>query len=221
MAVQARSGAGRVVRALRPADCPATARLHGQSLPDSFFARLGARFLRAYHRSFIDSPHALALVSAEDGEVDGFLLAVLAPAAHGAHVLRQWGVRLATLGVLALLTRPRLLVVFVQTRSARYVRGLWRRRRPAVASAPVTRAGTWAVLSHVAVDGARRRSGAGAALIAALHARVQEVQAAGVVLLTASEGPGPGFYRRLGYLDEGEVVGADGHPWLRFRWHAG
>lgn len=219
MAVRAQSGAGPEVRAMRHADCPVTSRLHAQSLPDSFFARLGERFLRAYHQSFVDSPHAVALVILSGKEIDGFLLAALTPGAHGAHVLRQWGVKLAALGAKSLLARPRLLVVFVRTRAARYVRGLWR-RRSVVDSAPATDARTWVVLSHIAVDGARRRSGAGAALVAALHVRALEVRSAGVVLLTADDGPGPDFYRRLGYADEGQVVGADGQLWLRFRWQA-
>lgn len=211
----------REVRPLRPGDAPVTASLHAQALPDGFFAQLGARFLRAYHRSYADSPHAVALVSVSGGQVDGFLLGVLAPPAHGAYVLRAWGPRLASRAVLSLLVRPRLLAVFLRTRLLRYARGLWRRRRPAAAVAgPSAAGGTWAVLSHVAVDSERRGSGAGAALVQVLHDRVRSADAAGVVLLTSVEGAAPSFYRRLGYEDEGEVVGADGQQWLRFRWRA-
>lgn len=220
LAVDPERAPGREVRPLRADDVQATASLHRQALPDSFFAQLGARFLRTYHRSFVDSPHAVALAATRGEQVEGFLLAALAPAPHGAYVLRQWGARLALCAALALLTRPRLLAVFLRTRLRRYARGLWRRRRAVADSAPATTAGTCAVLSHVAVDSALRGSGAGGALVRALHDRVEAVGAAGVVLLTAVEGPGAAFYRRLGYEDEGEAVGADGQQWLRYRWRA-
>lgn len=220
MTVESESGAEREVRVLGGGDAAAAAALHAQALPDSFFAQLGGRFLRAYHRSFVDSPHAVGLVTAKGDEVEGFLLAALAPAPHGAYVLRRWGICLGTRAALALLARPRLLALFLRTSLVRYARGLWRRRRPVAHAAPTAAAGTWAVLSHVAVDGGHRGSGAGAALVQALHDRVRSVGAAGVVLLPAVDGPGVAFYRRLGYEDEGEVVGADGQQWLRYRWRA-
>lgn len=218
MTVEAEPGAEREVRALGAGDTAATARLHARALPNSFFAELGPRFLRTYHRSFIDSPHAVAFVAATGDQVEGFLLAVLAPAPHGAYVLRRWGIRLGAQACLALLARPRLLAVFLRTRLLRYARGVWRRRKPVAEAVPVASAGTCAVLSHVAVDSRHRGSGAGAALVEALHDRVKAVGAAGVVLLTAVEGPGSAFYRRLGYQGEGEVAGADGRQWLRYRW---
>lgn len=212
------TGAGRAVRVLTDRDTARTALLHAQELPDGFFPRLGVRYLRVYHRSYLDSPHAVALVAERDGQVDGFLLGVLAPAPHGAYVLRRWGARLAATAVLALLTRPRVLAVFLRTRLVRYGRGLWRRRRGSAAVGPSVTPRTWAVLSHVAVDASSRGSGAGAALVGRLHEDVVATGAAGVVLLTEADGPGPGFYRRLGYEDEGDVVGADGQSWRRFRW---
>lgn len=221
MTVEADPGAGREVRALSDGDSSATAALHARALPDSFFVRLGLLFLRDYHRSFVDSPHAVALVTTKADEVEGFLLAVVAPGPHGAYVLRRWGARLALRASLGLLARPQLLALFLRTRMVRYARGLWRRIRPTGGTEPAADvAGTWAVLSHVAVDSGRRGSGAGAALVQALHDRVTSVGGAGVVLLTAVEGPGAAFYGRLGYECEGEVAGADGQPWLRYRWRA-
>lgn len=214
------SGEGRVVRVLRDGDTAQTALLHVHELPGGFFARLGPRFLRVYHRSFSDSPHAVALVVERRGQVEGFLLGVLSPAPHGAYVLRRWGTRLALAAAVSLLTRPRLLGVFLRTRVMRYARGLWRRRRAgrSAASAAAHRPQTWAVLSHVAVDPACRGTGAGAALVSRLHEYVVATGGAGVVLLTEHDGPGPAFYMRLGYEDEGDVVGADGQSWRRFRW---
>lgn len=220
MTDRAEPAGARVVRPLVDADAPATAALHAQALPGSFFVDLGPRFLRAYHRSFADSPYAVALVASRGSDVEGFLLGVLSPAQHGAYVLRTWGARLAVRAALALLVRPRLLAVFLRTRLLRYARGLWRRVRPVAASPSPGAAGAWAVLSHVAVDGARRGSGAGAALVGVLHDRVTAAGATGVVLLTSLDGGGPAFYRRLGYDEQGQVTGADGQPWLRMRWRA-
>jgi len=195
----------------------ATAALHARSLPDGFFARLGHRFLRGYHRTFVDSPHAVALGVSADGEVQGFLLSVLAPGPHGTYVLRRWGLALAVRGALALCRRPRVLVFFARTRAGRYARALWRRRTDRAGQPRSAPAGEWAVLSHVAVDDRVRHGGRGAALVQALHDRATAAGAAGVVLVTDPDGPGPGFYRRLGYDDEQVVRGSDGRQWIRFR----
>lgn len=195
----------------------ATAALHERSLPDGFFARLGQRFLRSYHRTFIESPHAVALGASADGELEGFLLAVLAPAPHGGYVLRRWGAVLGVRGVLALCSRPTVFGLFLRTRAVRYARALWRRRRTQPERRGSTPDGGYAVLSHVAVSDRVRRGGRGATLVQALHARAAAVGAAGVVLVTDPDGPGPGFYRRLGYDEDGVSVGSDGQRWMRFR----
>ena len=202
------------VRDLQPKDCRATAALHVRLLPHGFFARLGPRFLVAYHRSFQRSPHAVSLVAVRDGEVVGFLLGLLRPGAHGAQVLRSSGLHLATAGALGLLLHPRLLALFVRTRLARYARGISRRIRPAP-SQPVTQ--EVAVLQHVAVDPTRRQAGAGRALVRAFEELVAEAGVGQVVLLTMPEEDGaPAFYRRLGYEEQGRVRGADGGEWLRY-----
>lgn len=207
---------GADVRLMRPQDTRSTARLHAQGLPDGFFARLGPGFLSAYHRTYVDSPHALALASGSGDGADAFLLAVIDPAAHGAYVLRQFGPRLALSGLVSLLLRPGLLVVFVRTRLVRYARGLWRRRLPP-APPPQQAKGTWAVLSHIAVKAGSRGGGHGAALVREMEDRLRSTDATGVVLLTAEDGPGAAFYSRLGYVNEGATRGADGQQWLRFR----
>lgn len=218
MAVDASPQRGGEVHDLTASHLAKTATLHERSLADGFFAQLGRRFLREYHRTFVDSPHALALGVSSNGQLEGFLLAVLAPQAHGAYVLRRRGLALGVRGALALSSRPAVLVLFVRTRAGRYARGLWRRRRKPevqVVSAP---AGEWAVLSHVAIDDEVRRGGRGALLVRALHDRASAAGAAGVVLVTDPDGPGPGFYRRLGYDDGTSGVGSDGRQWMRFRY---
>ena len=210
---------------MREQDLRQSAAIHHGELDDSFFARLGPRFLQAYHRTYVTSPHAVALVVVTGGRVQGFLVGVLAPTAHGAYVLRTWGVRLAVVGGMALLVRPRELVLFLRTRLGRYARGLWRRRRTAAGtSAPAqggtsapAQAGTSAVLSHLAVVRSAQGSGTGAALVARFTQEVRAASVSSIVLLTAVDGPGAGFYRRLGYTETGNVVGGDGQTWLRFR----
>lgn len=218
MTAEPAANPARAVRSLVGPDTAITAHIHVRELPEGFFPRLGERFLRVYHRTFIDSPSAVALVAQSDGQIQGFLVGVLDPGAHGAHVLRRWGPRLAAAAALAMLTRPRLLAEFLRTRLGRYARGLWRRRRSGVTGGASVVPGSWAVLSHVAVAASCRGSGVGAALVERMHQDVVAARAAGVVLLTAADGPGPGFYARLGYDDEGDVVGADGQTWRRFRW---
>ena len=221
------------VRPMREQDLRQSAAIHHGELDDSFFARLGPRFLQAYHRTYVTSPHAVALVVVTGGRVQGFLVGVLAPTAHGAYVLRTWGVRLAVVGGMALLVRPRELVLFLRTRLGRYARGLWRRRRGAAGTSAPAQGGTSApaqagisppaqpetsaVLSHLAVCRSAQGSGAGAALVARFAQEVRAASVSSIVLLTAVDGPGAGFYRRLGYTEQGNVVGGDGQTWLRFR----
>ncbi len=210
-----RGSAVRLVRDAGSADVVATADLHVRELSDGLFPGLGVRFMRAYHATFVDSPHAVALVAVTDGQVQGMLLAVVDPAAHGSVTVRRFGPRLLLAGALALSVRPRLLTLFLQTRLRRYARALWRRRN----ATPDSNNGdaSWAVLSHLAVEPVRRGRGDGAALVEALHARLTETAVSGVVLVTAPDGPGSQFYRRIGYVEDGQVVGADRKHWVRYR----
>lgn len=216
MAAQNDRPGGVAVCPLAVEDVLATARLHSEALPEGFFVRLGARFLAEYHRTYVASPHAVALGLRCDGGIDGFLLATLDPAAHGAWVLRRAGARLLLAGAVALVVRPRVLALFLRTRAVRYARGVLRRVRRVPAAQDVSTAG-WAVLSHIAVAPERRGTGAAAALVRELHCRAITSGAAGVLLLTAPSGPGPRFYAKLGYRSDGLVRGADGSSWLRFR----
>ena len=190
--------------------------MHAAGLPDGFFARLGTPFLREYHDSFRTSPFAVLAVTGPEA-VSGFAAAVLDPAAHARWVLRRHGLRLAVLGATGMVLRPPLLALFVRTRSLRYARGLGRRLRPLPSAPHAARAGRLAVLSHIVVDSGRQRGGTGAALVATVRAAAIEGGASGMVVLTAPDGPGPGFYRRLGFTEDGPVRGADGGTWRRFR----
>jgi len=109
-------------------DLRATARLHRELLPDGFFARLGAGFLRSYHRTFVRSPHGVAFVAGDQGDPEGFLVGTVRNRLHYRFVVRCCGARLALRGAFALLVRPRLAWLFLRTRAARYVR--WALRYP-------------------------------------------------------------------------------------------
>ena len=190
---------------LRPAgrgDLGFCAALHAQTLPHGFFASLGHGFLRAYHATFVDSPHAVALLATARGAPIGLVAGPLRPRAHVRWVLRHRGLRLAVRGAAALLVRPRVGLRFLRTRVGRY-RGAWRRGRGTEPQRSVDPTAT-AVLTHVAVIPGVQRAGVGERLVWSF---VDASRAAGAarVVLTTLDGPAGagGFYRRLGWELEG------------------
>ncbi|MDP2712672.1 MAG: GNAT family N-acetyltransferase [Solirubrobacteraceae bacterium] len=183
------------------------AAVHAAELGHGFFVDLGPGFLRAYQRTFADSPHAVALVAEIDDHSVGMLVGVLRPARHARWVLQHRGVRLAAAGLASLAIRPVIAARFLRTRAVRYVRG-WRHRRAQRQSA--AEEAPYAILSHVAVLSGARRSGAGAALVRAFE---RMTAAAGIgearlVTLPGQEGAGR-FYRRLGWRAVGRTTTAD------------
>lgn len=211
------------VRPLASADLAAVASLHARALPDGFFAGLGERFLRAYYRSFLASPVAVALVAASETDVVGAIVGPARNADHYRWVVRRHGLRLALSGALALLARPAELRRFLRTRVPRYVRalsrmlGLSRSSGRAVSRADRAPDPEVAVLTHVAVAGSARGSGAGRDLVAAF---VEECRANGareVRLVTNSSEGAAGFYRRLGWDEVAERSAADGTVVTEFR----
>jgi ribosomal protein S18 acetylase RimI-like enzyme len=224
-------------------DLRATAALHHRSLPGGFFSRLGRRFLRRYHATFLASPHAVGLVATDPATDDApvaFLVGTLRNRAHYRWVVRRCGPRLALELVVALLVRPRLAWLFVRTRAGRYLRWVWRyplRHAQARAAAPAGReggprvddavrvpaaAGTApvapvAVLTHVAVDPELRGRGAGRRLVEVFLERAEAAGAAEVRLVTEASDGASGFYERLGWTPIGERPGADGEVVREFR----
>lgn len=199
----------------RPEDLEFCAALHAEALPHGFFVDLGPRFLRAYHRSYLDSPHAVSMIARLGGHRIGFVVGAIDPHRHRHWLFRHHGLRLAVVGACALAVRPRAGLHFLRTRIQGYV-AAWRRHRgePGSRTEPVTGS---AQLSHVATSPGARGVGAGGALVEAFV----EMAAAGgadAVSLTTLEGPGGAgpFYRSLGWT-QGEVVAFKG---TRFeQWH--
>lgn len=191
-----------------------TASIHARELPDGFFARLGPRFLRRYHQSFVDSPLADVLVAGGRREPTGMLVGTYDNAAHYQWVARHRSWLLALAGLVALLRRPRLAAEFLRTRVGRYARAAGRflgRRRgraePAPSASPRLRV---AVLTHVAVDEAAQGSGLGRDLVRVFVQRARCAGADEVRLITPADGPGPGFYRSLDWQRLRARQAADG-----------
>lgn len=188
------------LRPLDRRDLAFSAALHAHALPHGFFADLGPRFLRGYHATFLDSPHAVALAAMLGGHPVGTLVGILDPAHHTRWVLRRRGMDLALRGALALAVRPRVALRFLRTRVRRYAHAWLRHRhrpakRPAAADSRLP-----AVLSHVAVVPSARGTGAGAALVRAFEEAARRSGATRAILTTLEgpDGAGP-FYARLGW----------------------
>jgi GNAT superfamily N-acetyltransferase len=206
------------IREATPSDVEFFAELHSAALPHGFFTQLGPWFLRAYHRTFVDSPHAVAYVAAVGDVAVGMLAGLIDPGAHTRWVMRRRGFRLALLGALGLVMHPVVGVRFLQRRAGRYVRG-WRRNRRRGVAAPVTTPES-AVLSHVVVLPGARRTGAGRKLVDAFVGTCRERGVARVRLLTLDSPDGAGaFYATLGWRPGDIRTTPDGHrmrEWILF-----
>lgn len=193
--------------------------MHLASLPESFFSRLGHRFLREYYRGFVLSPWAVALVLRSDG-IEGFVVGAHPVHGHASWTLRRRGWRLAVLGAWSLLLRPSLLKVFVTTRLGRYVRGVSRRlsRQTEHQAGATHRGGRAAVLSHLAVEPDRRGSGSGSVLVRSYCGAVRAAGATSVELVTLAGSAGAGdFYARLGFTGTGQRRDQEGTEWRYYR----
>lgn len=188
-------------------DLQVTSELHVRALSSGLFPALGSRFLAHYHRTFVGSPHAVALVARDQGRTIGFVLGTADGSAHQRWVIRQHGWRLALSGLLAMLVRPRVAVTFLRTRVGRYARGLARALRPSrpasvaasgtgSTSAPAIRT---AVLTHIATDRSHRGRGVGRELAESFVAQVEAEGADEARLITEAGGRAAAFYRRLGW----------------------
>lgn len=201
------------VGALRPDELEHAAALHAEALSAGFLVGLGHRFVMAYHRTFVDSPHAVAVAARLDGVLVGMLLGVTDPVAHRRWLRRHRALRLARMGTLALLARPRATVRFARTRMPRYWRALRGAERPGPGADEAAERDVRApaVLSHVAALRGARGLGIGEALVEAFlrSAGASGALRARLATVAGEDGAG-GFYRRLGWELEATVVDADG-----------
>jgi GNAT superfamily N-acetyltransferase len=200
------------VRSLQPEDLEWTAPLQREALPHGFFAGLGLPFLRAYQSTFLDSPFGIALAADADGSPVGFLVGAVDADAHRAWVLRHRRARLAALGVLGLLARPGAALRFVRTRARHYVRALARSgRRPRGSAEQPSLPVAAAVLTHVAVAPAQRRTGAGSLLVEAFVDEARRRGAGRARLTTLRDDTGAeGFWQALAWTP-GRALPDDEH----------
>lgn len=219
------SAAGRLVlRGAVPADLEATARIHVRLLPVGFFPALGVRFVRRWHRTFLESPHAVAFVAVEPNapgdNVGAFLFGSTDEAAH---MSALWAERrsvaaLTFLAAVSLLGRPGLIRRFVRTRARPWTRRLVRTISTRSTMQPHNDAPV-AVLSAVAVEPVFQGSGVGVRLVALFLERADARGAAAAELVTLT-GPGGAdrFYERLGWSAVGVHTTRDGHTVRSYRY---
>jgi GNAT superfamily N-acetyltransferase len=207
---------GITVRSLAAGDLPAAARLHAALLPHGFFPRLGQRYLRAYYRTFVSSPHGIGLVACLAGQPVGVLVGTAHNAAHYRWVIQHHGLPLAWLGVVAMLARPTVAAWFVRTRLRRYARRLLPVPfRPAPtgrdAGAGEPAAGDTAVLTHVLVIQEAQGQGVGTALAERFAMAAKAAGASRAMLVTfAGQAGASTFYKRLGWEHLEDRRGHDG-----------
>ncbi|MGM0928980.1 MAG: GNAT family N-acetyltransferase [Actinomycetota bacterium] len=201
-------------------------------VPQGLFPRLGKRFVRHWHTTFLDSPFGIALIaeliSPQSPPMPvGFLIGSTDQVRHVDDVVRRNRFRLGIAGAAALAVRPRLAAHFLQTRAIAYGRRLLRPAAVAEAGSdqkgsgingPMDRPGI-AVITAIAVAPEARGCGAGKDLISRF---LDQVRAAGalraeLVVVTGSSGP-EAFYTRLGWTPVGEHLSKDGSHALTFRY---
>lgn len=184
------------VRSMGQSDAAWSGSLHRRALAVGLFPSLGPRFLCRYHRTFIESSLAIALVAEVDGVPAGFALGILEPAAHRRETLRKHAMRLGVTGLCAILVRPALLCRFARTRLRPYARAVWRNLRPTDQAERGDLPGSAAVLCHIAVEDSQRGLGLGKQLVDAL---VEASGASGRHTITTSTVGAVSFYESLGW----------------------
>jgi ribosomal protein S18 acetylase RimI-like enzyme len=168
---------------------------HLAHFPDNVFGQLGRRFLTEYYRTFLDGPHADAVVALMAGAPAGFLVGVLDVREHRRLVRRFHARRLAWHAAIALARRPGMAFALIRRRIA--VRLAAFRRAGSAGVDPVEGV---AVLSHVAVQQEARGVGLGTSLILGFVDRARDAGASTVSLATAAGAEGAGdLYERLGW----------------------
>lgn len=205
------------VEPLTARDVRNTARLHREHLPHGLFPRLGERFVRRWHRTFVDDPAAIALgVRSNGGDLHGFLLATTDQHTYTRRTLGASGRALAGLGVMGLLMRPHVLVTFARTRAGRYWRRLSHRTTNTDTSTPLAPIGVLHAL--VCVPHSRGR-GIGAALVDEYARSARQRGTERLQLVTRRDGGAAAYYRSLGWEVTDEREDRDGNPVVQLdRW---
>ena len=199
------------VRQAVDADAAFCATVHAHLLGHGFFVSLGHRFLTAYYKSFVASPHAVAVVATLEGHRVGMLVGVLRTRPHRRWLLSERGPRLLILAALGFAARPGVAVTFARTRLRRYVAAMRRQKRPGDQGGRVAGPADPAVLSHVAVLPGVQGLGIGRLLVQRFTDAAAGAGVGTAVLATLADDAGAGpFYQSLGWREERTQKTADG-----------
>lgn len=174
-------------------------RLHREEFSSNIAARLGSTVLRAYYRSFVMSPHAVAYAAEHEGRMVGFLVGIVRLGAHRRRLLRRDLLRLGGAAAVGAAAHPVLATTLLKARLARHRAG-----RGETGSASHAEGGApepvIAVLSHVAVSQRNRGLGIGAALVQEFEREAWSSGATRLCLATVDGSGAATFYERRGWI---------------------
>ena len=184
-----------LIRRMGLADLEFVVDEHLAHFADNVFGQMGRRFLTEYYRTFLDGPHAEAVVAVVGDSPVGYLVGVLDVREHRRLVRKFHSRRLAWHAATALVRRPRMAVGLLRRRVSVRIKALRRRARTTgVASGAV------AVLSHVAVRSEARGLGLGTSMILQFVQSAEHAGARTVCVATRAGNAGAGdLYSRLGW----------------------
>ena len=184
-----------LIRRMGLADLEFVVDEHLAHFPDNVFGQMGRRFLTEYYRTFLDGPHADAVVTVAEGVPVGYLVGVLDVHEHRRLVRRFHFRRLAWYAAGALARRPRMAAGLLRRRISVKLGALGSRAR----SAGGVSEGI-AVLSHVAVRPEARGLGLGTSMILQFMERAELAGARTISVATrAGDAGAGGLYSHLGW----------------------
>ena len=179
---------------------------HLAHFPDNVFGQMGRRFLTEYYRTFLDGPHADAVVTLVSGSRVGFLVGILDVREHRRLVRRFHFRRLAWCAAAALARRPRMAAGLMRRRVAVRLAGM----RSRVGAIRVAQDHI-AVLSHVAIQPDAQGLGLGTSMILQFVERARSAGADTVSVATRAGDAGAGrLYEHLGWTVVNERSTFDG-----------
>jgi glycosyltransferase involved in cell wall biosynthesis/ribosomal protein S18 acetylase RimI-like enzyme len=186
--------AGNHMRAARPEDAPALARIHRQALPDSFLPTLGDRFLKRLYRALATDPEAVAVVAEDGVGITGFATGVASVKRFYRRFFLRHGIP-AALAAAPRMARPSV------------------RRRLRETAAHPQRSGRLpdAELLSIAVIPERTSRGVGRALTEATIAGLAKHGATEIKVVVHAENEGANrFYSKVGFRPLGDIAVHDG-----------
>jgi glycosyltransferase involved in cell wall biosynthesis/ribosomal protein S18 acetylase RimI-like enzyme len=184
-----------VIRPARSADVGVLARLHRESLPDSFLPSLGDGFLRRLYRALVTDPEAVVVVAEDGPGVVGFASGVPSVRTFFRRFYLRHGV------AAALAAAPKA-----------FRRGTLHRARETASYPAAAHALPDAELLAIGVAADRRNGGVGRQLAMQILDRLSERGASQIKVVVASNNEGANrFYTQLGFRPLTEMVLHEGH----------